>query len=47
MRISVFVGASIDGFIARTDGSLDFLTPFEAEEHGYEEYMRSIDVLVV
>jgi dihydrofolate reductase len=47
MRVSVFVGVSIDGFIAHPDGSLDFLTPFESEEHGYEEHMRSIDTLVV
>ncbi|HKA89818.1 MAG TPA: dihydrofolate reductase family protein [Haliangiales bacterium] len=47
MRISVFVGVSIDGFIARQDGGLDFLTPFEGEDHGYEEYMRSVDALVV
>jgi dihydrofolate reductase len=47
MRISVFVGVSIDGFIARPDGGLDFLTPFEGEDHGYDEYMRAIDALVV
>jgi dihydrofolate reductase len=47
MRISVFVGVSIDGFIARMDGSFDFLGPFEGEEHGYLEYMRTIDALVV
>jgi dihydrofolate reductase len=46
-KISVFVGASIDGFIARTDGSFDFLEPFEGEEHGYTEFMRSVDTLVI
>ena len=29
MRISVFVGVTIDGFLARKDGSYDFLYPFE------------------
>ena len=47
MRISVFVGVTIDGFLAREDGSFDFLKPFEGEEHGYEEYMRTIDALIV
>ncbi len=47
MRISVFVGVSIDGFIAREGGDLDFLAPFEGEDHGYQEYMRSVDALVV
>ena len=26
MRTSVFVGTSVDGFLARPDGSFDFLT---------------------
>jgi len=47
MQVSVFVGVSIDGFIARPDGGLDFLAPFEGEDHGYEEHMGSIDALVV
>lgn len=47
MRVSVFVGVSIDGFMAREDGSLDYLEPFESENHGYDDFMRSIDALVV
>src|SRR5262245_24801520 len=47
MRVSVFVGVTIDGFLAREDGSFDFLKPFESEEHGYEEYMGTVDALVV
>jgi hypothetical protein len=35
MRVSVFVGISIDGFLARPDGSLDFLKPFEREDLGF------------
>jgi dihydrofolate reductase len=47
MRVSVFVGVSIDGFIAREDGSLDYLKPFEGENHGYDEFMNAIDALIV
>src|SRR5579872_1854201 len=47
MRVSVFVGASIDGFIAEEDGALEFLKPFESEEHGFDEYFRTIDALVM
>ncbi|MBK7861444.1 MAG: dihydrofolate reductase, partial [Archangiaceae bacterium] len=47
MRISVFVGLTIDGFIARDDGSLDYLAPFEGVEAGYVELMKSVDALVV
>jgi len=47
MRISIFVGVSIDGFLAHEDGGLEFLRPFEGVEHGYEEYMRTVDALVI
>ena len=47
MRVSVFVGVSIDGFLAREDGSYDFLKPFDGEEHGYAEFIRSVGALVV
>lgn len=47
MRISVFVGISMDGFISREDGSFDYLTPFQGEDNGYENFMRTVDALVV
>jgi dihydrofolate reductase len=46
MRTTVFVGTSVDGFIARRDGRFDFL-PDECEPHGYEELMASVDTLVM
>lgn len=47
LRASVFVGVSVDGFIAREDGRLDFLPEGEGESHGYEEFFASIDAVVV
>jgi dihydrofolate reductase len=47
MKASVFVGTSLDGFIARTDGALDFLPPGGGEPHGYEEFMATVDALVI
>lgn len=46
LKASVFVGTSLDGFIARRDGSFDFL-PAEPEEHGFEAFMASVDALVI
>jgi dihydrofolate reductase len=46
MKCSVFIGTSVDGFIARRDGTFDFL-PETPEPHGYDEFMASVDVLVI
>ena len=47
MKASVFVAVSVDGFIARKDGSFDFLDQGGNEPHGYEEFFASIDALVI
>jgi dihydrofolate reductase len=47
MLCSVFIATSLDGFIAREDGSLDWLPPGGGEEHGYTEFMAGIDVVVM
>ena len=47
MRASVFVGTSLDGFIARATGGLDFLEAGGSEPHGYDEFMATVDALVI
>jgi len=47
MKASVFVGTSVDGFIARKDGGLDFLDTGGQEPHGYEEFIASVDTIVI
>jgi len=46
MQASVFIGISVDGFIARPDGALDFL-PATPEPHGFDEFFASVDALVI
>ena len=47
MKASVFVGTSVDGFIARADGTLDFLDHAGKEPHGYDEFIATIDAIVM
>ena len=47
MTVSVFVGTSLDGFIARRNGDFDFLLEGGGEPHGYNEFMASVDALVI
>lgn len=47
MKLSVFVGTSLDGFIARKNGDYDFLPVDGGEPHGYDEFIASVDTVVM
>ena len=55
MRFSVYIATSVDGFIARTDGSVDWLDTYcnqEADmgdeaDMGFTHFMKSIDCLIM
>ncbi len=47
MTFSVFVGTSLDGFIARKDHGLDFLPADGGEPHGYDEFIATVDTILI
>ena len=49
MKASVYIAASLDGFIARRDGDIDWLgePPKDGEDYGYEQFINSVDFLVM
>lgn len=48
-RCSVFIATSIDGYIARPDGTFDFLSIVErpGEDYGFAEFFATVDALVI
>jgi dihydrofolate reductase len=49
MKTIVYIGTSLDGFIARKDGDIDWLVKFANDEaiHAYEEFISRIDAIVI
>jgi dihydrofolate reductase len=47
-RCSVFIAASLDGFIARRDGGIDWLSIVETpgEDYGYAQFFGAVDALI-
>lgn len=50
-RFRVYIATSLDGFIARTDGSMDWLMEYQPpspdEDYGYADFMRETDTIVI
>lgn len=49
MKIVAYIGTSLDGFIARKDGEIDWLIQFDDQEtnQSYTEFISDIDAIVI
>ena len=48
MEFRVYIAASIDGFVASADGSVEWLDAFhDPEGYGYDQFLQRIDAIVI
>lgn len=50
MKITVYIATSLDGFIARKDGQIDWLMNIEnptGDDYGYADFISTIDAIVM
>lgn len=51
MQCSVYIAMSLDGYIAKPDGDINWLmeygSPDEVETYGFTEFLASVDVLIM
>lgn len=52
MKVSVFIATSLDGFIARNDGGIDWLNDAnesipDGQDCGFQEFFGSVDTLIM
>ncbi|MBD2532668.1 dihydrofolate reductase [Nostoc flagelliforme FACHB-838] len=48
-KVTLYIAASLDGYIARSDGGIDWLSilDIEGEDYGYSDFYESIDAIVL
>lgn len=48
-KVSIYIATSIDGYIARKDGNLDWLQYGHDgdEDYGFKKFINSIDALIL
>ena len=45
--MKIYIAQTIDGYIAGPDGSLDFLGAFQDSEFGFDEFIASVDGIIM
>ncbi|MBI4019458.1 MAG: dihydrofolate reductase [Candidatus Aenigmarchaeota archaeon] len=46
-RLILYIAMSLDGYIARKDGAIDWLEGYDEEEYGYQDFYRDIGAVIL
>ena len=48
-KIVLYIATSLDGYIARDDGDIDWLSMVESqdEDYGYKDFLKSVDTVIM
>jgi dihydrofolate reductase len=46
-RVRFYVATSLDGFIADSGGSVDWLAPYDARLYGYDRFLNEVGALIM
>jgi len=46
-KIIIYIAQSLNGKIAREDGSIDWLTQFDGEDYGYHQFIDSVQTILI
>lgn len=46
-KIIIYIAQSLNGKIAHKNGSVDWLNPYDSEDYGYQQFLSSIDVVLM
>ena len=46
-KIKLYITASLDGYIARPDGDLDWLLEFPKTDYGYKDFFGTVDTVII
>ncbi len=48
-KVIIYIAMSLDGYIARSDGDISFLSVVEqkGEDYGYTDFLKSVDAVII
>jgi len=46
-KVVLYIAASLDGYIAGKDGDISWLAPYETEDYGYADFLKTVGAIIM